>query len=155
MGLVQQGEKIDRLTAELGQERQRVAELEQAGGETALVTSTAAVVMPLQPAGEPPLQPGARGVLLVADDHRHWYLSVQGLPPAAPGRDYQLWFIAGGKPISAGTFEVPAGAVPVALSAPEMPPGTEIAAITIEPDGGGAQPTGPMVLKTAEPLKIL
>ncbi|MGH9362849.1 MAG: anti-sigma factor, partial [Thermoanaerobaculia bacterium] len=71
-----------------------------------------------------------------------------------PERDYQLWFIAGGKPVSAGTFDPEAG-TPATLSARTMPAGTELAAITVEPAGGVPQPSGPMVLKGEEKVKIL
>ncbi len=161
LGLVRQSEQLDALRAELQSKEQRIAELEQSGGaladlqaRLALVTSSAVEVCPLRPVGESPAQPGARGVLFVASDHQHWFLFVQGLPPAGPGRDYQLWFIADGAPISAGVFEAEHG-TPVNLSSKEMPAGTQTAAITVEPEGGAPQPTGPMVLKAAEPFKVL
>jgi hypothetical protein len=161
LGLVRQSEQLDALRAELQGKEQRLSELEQSDSaladlqaRLALVTSTAVEVCPLRPVGEPPPQPGARGVLFVAADHQHWFLFVQGLQPVGPGRDYQLWFIADGTPISAGVFEAEDG-TPVNLSSAEMPAGTQTAAITVEPEGGAPAPTGPMVLKAAEPFKVL
>ena len=163
LGLEQQRAEIDSLRVQRDRLEEQVAELErEGGGELAalrqrlgLVTSPAVEVMPLRPVeGEAAAPPRSRGVLYVAADHQHWFLSVDGLPPAGPERDYQLWFIAGGKPVPAGTFDLEAGA-PASLSAPTMPAGTELAAITVEPAGGAPQPTGPMVLKSTEPLKIL
>ena len=163
LGLQEQRAEIDRLRAERDGLREQVAALEsEGGGELAalrqrlgLVTSPAVEVMPLRPVdGEAAAPPRSRGVLYVAADHQHWFLSVDGLPPAGPERDYQLWFIADGKPVPAGTFDLEPGAS-ASLSAPTMPAGTELAAITVEPAGGAPQPTGPMVLKSAEPLKIL
>jgi Anti-sigma-K factor rskA len=165
LGIERQRAEIQSLRAERDRLQQQVAALEREGGGDAelaalrqrlgLVTSPAVEVMPLRPVeGETAAAPGSRGVLYVAADHQHWFLSVDGLPPAGPERDYQLWFIAGGKPVPAGTFDLEPGA-PANLSAPTMPAGTELAAITVEPAGGAPQPTGPMVLKSAEPLKIL
>ncbi len=164
LGLQEQRAEIDRLRAERARLQEQVAALESEGGgeelaalreRLGLVTSPAVEVMPLRPVEEEAAAPPrSRGVLYVAADHQHWFLSVDGLPPAGSERDYQLWFIADGKPVPAGTFDLEPGAS-ASLSAPTMPAGTELAAITVEPAGGAPQPTGPMVLKSAEPLKIL
>jgi anti-sigma-K factor RskA len=66
------------------------------------------------------------------------------LPPAAPGRTYQLWGIASGKgqkPVSLGTFNTSAnGEVRLSVT---VPAGLQIAvgAVTEEPAGGSPQPT--------------
>ena len=61
------------------------------------MTSPAVLVSPMRPVvrpGQPPLQPDARGVLFVAADHQHWYMSLQGLQPVPAGQVYKLWFVA-------------------------------------------------------------
>ncbi|HEY4589794.1 MAG TPA: hypothetical protein VII86_11245, partial [Thermoanaerobaculia bacterium] len=58
---------------------------------------------PVGPAGQPPLQPDAHGMLFVAADHQHWYLSLQGLQPAPEGQVYKLWFMAD-RPVGSGSF---------------------------------------------------
>ncbi|MBI4540180.1 MAG: anti-sigma factor [Gemmatimonadetes bacterium] len=64
------------------------------------------------------------------------------LPPAAPGRTYQLWGIPRGqRPVSLGTFNTaPEGRATLAL---DVPAGIELelSAVTEEPAGGSPQPT--------------
>jgi anti-sigma-K factor RskA len=68
------------------------------------------------------------------------------LPPLATGKSYELWVIPqNGNPIPAGVFSVdPNGNGEVVL--PKIPAGVSAKAfaVTIEPAGGGAAPTGPM-----------
>ncbi|HEY0510627.1 MAG TPA: anti-sigma factor [Thermoanaerobaculia bacterium] len=112
----------------------------------ALVTSPAVEVSSMRPMGRPPLQPAARGVLFVAPDHQHWYLSLQGLQPAAGGKVYKLWFVADQGPVGVSAFPAQSG-VPIELSSQEMPTGTKAAMITLETDPFAATPSGPEVLR--------
>jgi hypothetical protein len=111
----------------------------------ALVTAPAVTVMPLRPADP---QNQARGILFVAADHQHWYLALHDLPPAPPGRDYQLWWIAEEGTVSGGAFDLAAGEKKE-LSSETMPAGTQGVVITLEPARGGSKPTGPEVLRAA------
>ncbi len=75
-------------------------------------------------------------------------LVAQGLPPAPEGRAYELWAIAGtGAPVPAGVFAVDGkgvGSLRVApLQSGEAP---DTFAVTLEPAGGVAAPTGSMYL---------
>ena len=68
-------------------------------------------------------------------------IAAADLPPAAPGRTYQLWGIADGKPVSMGTFNTGQDgratvSLPVASDAR-----FQLSAITDEPAGGSPQPT--------------
>jgi anti-sigma-K factor RskA len=70
------------------------------------------------------------------------------LPPLPAEKVYQMWLVpTNGAPISAGIFIPPPDGRPRVLSA-EVPGDTEpkAFAVTIEPTGGVAQPTGPKVL---------
>ncbi len=70
------------------------------------------------------------------------------LPALAADRDYQLWFIAEGVPVSAGVFEVDAaGRGTVVVEDVAAPEAIQAWAVTVEPAGGVPQPTGEMVLK--------
>jgi anti-sigma-K factor RskA len=82
------------------------------------------------------LDPKARRLVLVVYD----------LPPPPAGRDYQLWVIAGGVPVSAGIVDAHGGAGSrhEATSLPAID-GPVTVAITIEPAGGLPQPSGPIV----------
>ena len=64
------------------------------------------------------------------------------LPPVPPGRIYQVWFISGQTPVSAGLIMPGAGGqldaildVPVDIQAPA------VMAVTVEPAGGVPAPT--------------
>jgi anti-sigma-K factor RskA len=160
----QQGQTIARLEQELIDERARaedaVAEARKLQSSALdlrekfqLVTSPAVEVSPMRPAGPQPLQPGARGVLFVASDHQHWYLSLEGLAPAGPGKTYKLWFVADQGPVSAGSFTARPGA-PVELSSKTMPAGTRQTLVTLEEDPAAAAPAGPEILRSAAPYLL-
>lgn len=160
-----QGSEVARLRSELQQARQSAAEMakaKQALGSAqanlALASSPAVLVCPLRPmakADAPAPQPGAFGMLFVAADHQHWYLSVRGLGKCPEGRVYQLWFHGpNGVLASGGTFDVTPGG-PSELSSQTMPAGTRAASVTLEPRTGTASPTGPQVLYGEEMTQIL
>jgi anti-sigma-K factor RskA len=69
-------------------------------------------------------------------------IAANSLPPAAPGRTYQLWGIETGKPpVSLGTFNTDSSGR--ALASVAVPAGLRIGvtAVTDEPSGGSRQPT--------------
>ena len=73
---------------------------------------------------------------------RRVVIAASSLPPAAPGRIYQLWGIETGKPpVSLGTFNTDSSGR--ALTSVSIPAGLRIAvtAVTDEPSGGSRQPT--------------
>ncbi len=67
--------------------------------------------------------------------------------PVPQGRAYQLWFIQGGKPVPSVTFKPEPGG-DASVERVDVPAGGDIsgAAVTIEPEGGSAQPTSPIVM---------
>jgi hypothetical protein len=131
----------------------REGELRSMRDELALVTAPTTEVCSLTPPRSAPVSQ-ARGLLFVAEDHQHWYLRIDGLEPLAGGQVYQLWFVADGPPIPAGTFE-PGPARQAELSSPEMPLGTRAALVTREPAAGGTAPRGPVVLFGDELRQLL
>lgn len=75
----------------------------------------------------------------------HWAPSTgqavlvsDGLPTLASDQAYELWFVRGGEPVSAGVFTAPGGSATALLSG-SMQPG-DVVAVTIEAAGGS--PTG-------------
>lgn len=72
-------------------------------------------------------------------------LNAGKLPPPGPDKDYQLWIVPpGAAPLSAGTLgDTPSVNMP--FKSPE--PVTQVAAlaISLEPKGGSASPTGPII----------
>lgn len=72
---------------------------------------------------------------------------VANLSSPPPGKTYELWAIAAGRPRAAGVFGVDASGGATRRIAPGPgAPSVEMFAITLEPEGGVPAPTGPMVL---------
>jgi hypothetical protein len=90
--------------------------------------------------------PGARGHAFVDPQARRAVFVAAGLPALAPGKTYELWFIAGVKPVRASTFAVD-GKGSATVRVANLPSANLVWAVTIEPRGGVPQPTGVMVLK--------
>ncbi len=131
------------LAAQAGEEgRQARTEMDKMRAQFALVTSPAVEVLPLRPPEGG--QTNARGLLFVAPDHQHWYLSLDGLPPATEGGVYRLWWRTGQGPQDAGSVE---GGKKVQMSSDRMPAGTTGIMVTLEPGPGSDRPTGPEVLR--------
>lgn len=76
----------------------------------------------------------AQGGVVVADD----------LPRPPDGKTYELWKVRDGQPVSAGLFVPEDGTVRAPIDA-QLSSGDTVA-VTIEPDGGSAAPTTPIVL---------
>ena len=94
-------------------------------------------------------QPGA----LSASGRAFWsptrgaVLAVAGMSPAPPGRVYQLWSIIPPNPVSAGLLRVDDAGRILDTIPPLTDPTVPIAiAITIEPEGGVAEPSGEVLL---------
>jgi anti-sigma-K factor RskA len=79
-------------------------------------------------------------------------LLSSALPPQ-PGKDYQLWVIRGDEKVSAGVLHSTEGGATIATIEPEVlgKGAPDAFAVTIEPEGGRPQPTGPIVLVGALP----
>jgi len=161
MQLEEQRSQTVRLQAQMRQLHTRQSELETMQTELAalrrnvgFMTAPGALSCALSPAGPAAPQPGARGILFVAADHQHWYLSLRGLAPAPSGQAYQLWWEADAGLVSGGTFEARAGES-VELSSATMPRGTHAVRVTLEPKAGSPQPRGPQVLAGSEMQRLL
>ena len=93
--------------------------------------------------------PAAHGMLAVDRKSGHAVFMAQGLPQAPAGKAYQLWFIAGSKPMPGRVFK--ADAAGNAMMDEQLPPEALNAgtfAVTLEPQGGVRVPSGPMYLLT-------
>ena len=89
--------------------------------------------------------PNAGGLLVEDPDDPRPFLVVYGLPEAQPQRAYQAWVITEGGPVGAGILEP--GKSGVQLSRLEQPlANARAVAVTMEPIGGSAAPTGPILV---------
>ena len=92
--------------------------------------------------------PGAAGHTYINPQTRDALFYAFNLPRLHEEKTYQLWFIADGKPVSAGVFGVDErGTARVRVEKVADVKDIQAWAVTIEPRGGVPQPTGAMVLK--------
>lgn len=99
-----------------------------------------------QLAGKPPA-PTARAVVAYDRKSGRAVMLAAGLPQAPAGKAYQLWFIAGGKPLPGGTFKVDAeGRARLSDHIPEGIGQVASFAVTLEREGGESAPKGDMYL---------
>ncbi|HJQ84948.1 MAG TPA: anti-sigma factor [Candidatus Binatia bacterium] len=94
--------------------------------------------------------PGAQA-RLVWNPRAGGVLVASRLPPPPPGKTYELWAIAGGKPLPAGLLDVgPDGRARLRVAPIEGVAKVDVFAVTLEPAGGVPAPTGPMYLASKE-----
>jgi anti-sigma-K factor RskA len=105
---------------------------------TSLVGGTDSSVAALK--GTPPA-PQADGWIAWSPDRKSGFLVVHNLPMPPAGKQYQLWVIAAGHPVSAGVFDVD-NLGHASLVVPVEAPKPDGFAITLEPAGGGPAPSG-------------
>ena len=139
-------ESLERRVAALGQEVQQ-ARFEARRTAQALQVLAAPHVSSVVLAGLGPT-PGAAGHTYVNPQTHDALFYAFNLPVLAPDKTYQLWFIADGRPVSAGTFAVdPRGTGTLRVERVVDVEDIQAWAVTVEPRGGVPQPTGEMVLK--------
>ena len=130
----------------------RIAELETSAarraadelrGGTGILTADD--VQTLELAGQP-AAPDARGRLFWSAGEGG-LLAAIGLPPVPPGRVYQLWLIPDTTPIGAALLSADAqGRAMAVVTLPEGATERVPAALTLEPAGGVASPSGDVYL---------
>ncbi|HJT68111.1 MAG TPA: anti-sigma factor [Pyrinomonadaceae bacterium] len=85
---------------------------------------------------------------LAYDQNGHAILIADGLPRAPAGKEYQLWFIVNNKPVPGKTFAPDkSGRGLMKDQVPEAARKSAVFAITLEPTGGVAAPTGAIYLR--------
>ncbi len=89
---------------------------------------------------------------VVWDTHRQtWVIYIYNLPEPPSDKVYQLWYVTKDAKVSAAVFRTdPSGRDIIQLTLPpEVVRGLAATAVTLEPKGGSAQPTGNILLKGA------
>lgn len=80
-------------------------------------------------------------------ENQSWLLHAFNLPRLTEGRVYQLWYVTESAKISAGVLTPdPEGHAIMVTRLPAEAAASIVGAISVEPAGGSAQPTGPIVL---------
>ncbi len=94
-----------------------------------------------------PAAPRAGGRVIWNAESKRAMLFASGLDPAPPGKAYEVWVIAGGAPVASGTFQADdRGRLVATLPWLDQTAGAKTFVVTLEPAGGTAAPTGPMVM---------
>jgi len=94
------------------------------------------------------VMPGAHATIAY-DKNGRAVLMAKGLPPPPAGKAYQLWFIAGGKPMPGKVFTTDAsGAGTLNDQVPAEALNAAVFAITLEPKDGMPAPTGAIYLSS-------
>ncbi len=94
------------------------------------------------------VMPGASATLAF-DQSGHAVLMAKGLPSPPEGKAYQLWFIAGNRPMPGRVFTTdPSGTGMLSDQVPAEALNGAVFAITLEPKDGVQAPTGPKYLKS-------
>jgi len=135
-----------RLTSELAQQRANLEDqkkqLDEVRHMAALLEAKDTMTVALAS------QPGmAKGDVRVMYNAKMGMAVCDGwVEPAPANKSYQLWLVPmDGKPISAGVLEHGGPINPWMMKLPQGMPAKAFA-VTLEPEGGMPQPTGPMVL---------
>jgi anti-sigma-K factor RskA len=124
-----------------GERRLAVALRSAAAAEAPMAILTAPDVRQIDLAGQP-VAPRAAARAFWSRS-RGLVLTASNLPVPAPGRTYQLWFVTAQAPVSAGLMKPDAsGRVTTLLNTPPDLPQPAALAVTLEPEGGSAAPTG-------------
>ena len=94
--------------------------------------------------------PASYGKIIWSEDRRTAILQISKLPSIQNDKDYQLWAIENGKPVSWGVFSISTSGSNVFFKLEDVKSVNKESmnafAITLEPKGGVPQPTGKMYL---------
>jgi hypothetical protein len=154
-GLVQTRAEVAELRVMLATWQARVAEAERTAqaSQATLVTyrrqldvMTADDLLLVSLSGLPPAT-AAQAKAFVSRSQNAILFTARDLPALPAARVYQLWAVAGGRAISAGTFVPDArGRTQLVADVPALTTRPDALAVTVEPEGGVPAPTGPKYL---------
>jgi hypothetical protein len=138
----QSGQELKRCVQELAAMRDQ-AENQRAA--LALLELPSTKLVPLNPPKDSAL--GSRGSALLNQEQRKAVVLVSALHPQV-GKDYELWIIRGDAKIAAGLLHPGSDGRTMAQIDPKLLAGDQpdAFAVTLEPEGGGESPRGPIVL---------
>jgi anti-sigma-K factor RskA len=135
-------QELARLTDQVTKAKQQMTQQREA---IEIVTAPGARMSELAGTKE---MPGAHG-MVAFDKNGRAILMAKGLPPPPAGKAYQLWFIAGGKPMPGKVFMTDeAGVGSLTDHMPKEAMDSAVFAITLEPSGGMPAPTGAIYLSS-------
>ena len=93
-----------------------------------------------------PAAPDSTGRLFLSET-RGAVIAASNVPPLPPGRVYQVWFVVPPDPVPVGIAQVDGAGRILATVEPPADAGLPLAiAVTLEPDGGAAEPSDDLFL---------
>lgn len=119
----------------------RLAENSRKEDEMLADTSMQAVVMKTMQPGHP-----MAATVYWSKDNGDIYLTIQKLPPPPAGKQYQLWVIQGGSPVSMGVIPNDVVTDGLITKLPMQVTNGQAFAISLEKEGGNPTPTEVQVL---------
>ncbi|MFQ5553437.1 MAG: anti-sigma factor domain-containing protein [Candidatus Methylomirabilales bacterium] len=132
--LAERRAELERLTAILGVQQELIESLRSPGVRVVNL-------------GGLERRPQAVGRIFWHIEPNTWEFRAYNLPPAPPGKIYQLWFITKKAKISAGIFQTDQrGEGLLRVKVPKELKEITAAAVTLEPEDGVPQPTGEIYL---------
>jgi anti-sigma-K factor RskA len=135
----------DQLNVVLAQLKNMELDLQRKNEFVELVRSPGSHLMDLSGTN---MAPGAVGKIAFNSNGKAM-LMAQGLPAAPAGKEYQLWFIVGGKPMPGKSFSTDtSGSGMTRDEVPSEAMNSAVFAITLEPKGGVPAPTGKIYLSS-------
>lgn len=133
-------DEVTRLNAEkliMAQDNEMLQKtLNKKNTDMAMFTDTSSMIVDLKGTQ---MSPDSRAMVVWNKQNKEVYLDVMNMPLPPPDKQYQLWAIAGGKPVDAGMIEMPSEAA--GLHKMKVIREAEAFAITLEPKGGSVNPT--------------
>ncbi len=127
--------KIDQIQADQAQQAQLIGKYEK---EKTMMADTAmqTIVMHTMQKGHP-----MAATLYWSKEKGEAYITVDALPPAPKGMQYQLWAIQGGKPVDMGVLPNGIASTPVMQKVGAPITRSDAFAISLEKEGGSKTPT--------------
>ncbi len=135
----------------IGQKEAQIVELEQeVEHREELLSILSARTVDLVVMAGLEVNPEGYGKIIWDPENEQALLQVSNLPPVPADKDYQLWLIKDNTPMPAGVFTVNETDEASFFKIEEMPEANRESAnafaVTLEPEGGVPEPTGPMYL---------
>jgi hypothetical protein len=143
------------LSRSSSRESETLARLQAVNRQLGLVAAPATSVCPLRPPARDgtPRKPGTWGALYVAADLEHWYIRLYEMESFTEPREYHVWFLVEGRPVRAGALEA-RSAPYLELASEGFPESMKGVVVTLESNGAGPQPQGPVVLSGDEMIRV-
>lgn len=142
-------ERINQLNAELVASQERIGQLNaELARDDYVISFVSAPGVATRQLNATQLNAVAQGEMYMYPGNPNAVVLFSGLPALAPGQVYQFWLADGSNQVAGGTFEVDASGIGhIVVQAPREVNAFSQVMVTVEPEGGSAQPSRNVVLE--------